>query len=156
MEKTINDLDEPMTEKERMIFPGDEDLCRSLWMAVIIKAVQDAGSNCIKPCRVSAREEARNWLGIGKDEHHPDFEKICDLAGIDPDQLKPVIEQVLAGELPGFDFRVLKKLSSESQEQENRRKYFRRTRRRDHARRLRMSRGLAHRAMQHMRPKTMH
>ena len=154
MLNSSNDLDAPV--KERAIFPTDDDLCRSLWMAVIIQAVQDAGSTSLKPCKRRLRREARDWLGIGREGNHPEFELVCDLAGIDPGQLKIIIEGVLAGRLPGFDFRALKKLSFESREQENRRKYFQRTRRRDQARRQRLAQRLARQAMDRARGQSVH
>ena len=56
-----NDWDEPF---EGEIPETDADLCRAMWIAVILQALLDAKSNSLKKCLQKKRAEAREWLGL--------------------------------------------------------------------------------------------
>lgn len=53
---------------------------QALWRAVITQALMDAASNSSKTQTLQRRNEARKWLFSGS----LDFNRVCDLAGLDP------------------------------------------------------------------------
>jgi len=126
---------------------GEEDLCRALWLAVIVQAVNDARSGRSRLCYRRDRKNALDWIhGLGPDEGR-DFEKVCELAGVDPVKLRREIDLALEGRHEGFTFRCLTKHSNcaRRNEPEGRRAYFGRLRRSD-AQRLRRAQKLSEQA----------
>ena len=123
---------------------GDEDLCRALWLGVIVQAVNDAKSKRSRSCYQKDRACALRWImGTGEDEGK-DFKKVCGLAGVDPIKLRRIIDQALAGKHDGFNFRCLMKHAScaRRDEPESRKSYFKRMRKAD-TKRLRRARDLS-------------
>jgi len=112
---------------------GDEDLCRALWLAVIVQAVNDANSKRSRPCHQEDRKDALAWLNGSGSDQGKDFEKVCELAGVDPIKLRRIIAQALAGKHDGFNFRSLTKhtVCSRRGDPEDRRSYFKRLRKAD-------------------------
>ncbi|RYD75641.1 MAG: hypothetical protein EOP84_17980 [Verrucomicrobiaceae bacterium] len=103
----------------------EEDLCRSMWIGVILQAVIDAGgSNCN---RVD-RDAAVRWLK-GPGDFRSDFAAVCDLAGIDFERTRERCAAMLRGDVPTVDFRSMKKALPANRTSENRKRYFRRAER---------------------------
>ena len=79
---------------------GDDDLCRALWLSVIIQAVNDAKSNRSRPCYKKDRLCALKWIKGTRDNDREDFEEVCELAGVDPIKLRRIIDKALADGCP--------------------------------------------------------
>ena len=122
-----NDWDEPF---EGEIPETDADLCRAMWIAVILQALLDAKSNSLKKCLQKKRAEAREWLGLDGKQDSEDYKYVCDLAGIDIVKMNRVIQRVLANEGEPLDFRCLKKARISNRGGEQRSSYFRHLKRR--------------------------
>jgi len=110
---------------------GEEDLCRALWLSVIVQVVSDATSNRSRPCFKRDRECALRWIHGETSKDREDFRLVCDLAGVDPDQMRRAIELALGSEDHGFNFRCLLKHACGTRQRnpESRKSYFRRLRR---------------------------
>lgn len=132
-----NDWDEPINEE---IPETDDDLCRALWLSVILQALLDARSKSAKPCYRKSRQEAREWFGLEGEQEVDDFAFTCELAGIDPIKMKKVVLRILSDETASVDFRCLKKVGMPNRAcTESRPSYFRRIK----MRKLRKERQLA-------------
>lgn len=84
----------------------DPMLCRALWLSVIAQALIDARSKSRKLCNRKERARARAWLGeSGRDS---DFEIACDLAGVNPADVRAMLKRIRRGEKT-VDFRCLRK-----------------------------------------------
>ncbi len=70
-----------------------------LWRAVITQALMDAASKSRKSEARRSREAALHWL-LGDS---PDFETVCDNAGLDPDYVRTRAAQAL---MRGFEWRL--------------------------------------------------
>ncbi len=70
-----------------------------LWRAVITQALMDAASHSRKSETKRTRNAAMEWL-LG---HSPDFEVVCDNAGLDPDYVRTRARLALAR---GFEWRL--------------------------------------------------
>lgn len=64
----------------------------SLWKAVITQALMDAASNSNKSEAGKAKRDALTWLLSDS----PDFEYVCDNAGLDPDYVRSKAREALA------------------------------------------------------------
>mgnify|MGYP000019280855 CR=1 FL=1 len=64
----------------------------SLWRAVITQALMDAASNSAKAEAKRTRSDAAQWLL----SNTPDFEAVCDNAGLDPDYVRTRARAALA------------------------------------------------------------
>lgn len=104
---------------------SEEDLCRSMWIAVILQAVIDAGG---KNCNRVDRDAAIRWLK-GEHGYRSEFAAVCDLAGIDFERTRERCAAMLRGDVPTVDFRAMKKASPGNRTSENRKRYFRRAER---------------------------
>jgi hypothetical protein len=62
-----------------------------LWRAVITQALMDAASRSRKPEAIHNRQEALEWL-LGLT---PDFESVCDNAGLNPDYVRTEARKAL-------------------------------------------------------------
>ena len=136
MENLINNLDEPINEE---IPETDDDLCRAMWISVILQAVLDAKSKSNKSCLQKQRQRARDWLGLDGHEEIDDYRFVCELAGIDINKMNRVVERVIAEEGAPLDFRCLKKAQMPNRTGELRTRYFRRLKKR----RIRQAHNLA-------------
>jgi len=80
---------------------------RSLWCAVILNALNDAGGTYIggsASATVSRlRREARDWLTVP----NGDFDAVCHLAGLDPEAAREGAKRALKGRGVGSDFHEL-------------------------------------------------
>ncbi|WP_411845695.1 hypothetical protein AAFN60_18950 [Roseibacillus persicicus] len=123
MENFINNIDDPVGEE---ISETDDDLCRAMWISVILQAVLDAKSKSNKKCLQKQRERAREWLGLDGHEDVDDYRLVCELAGIDIDKMNHVVNRVIAEEGAPLDFRCLKKAQMPNRTGELRARYFRR------------------------------
>lgn len=85
---------------------GDPMLCRALWLSVIAQAMVDAKNRSRKATVRRARTRAMAWFN--QTGGHSDFELVCDLAGVRPDDVRSVLKQVQEGEKT-IDFRCLRK-----------------------------------------------
>lgn len=70
-----------------------------LWRAVITQALMDAASNSRKSDAMRSRKDALSWL-LG---NTPDFEVVCDNAGLDPDYVRTKARAAL---MRGFVWRL--------------------------------------------------
>ena len=70
-----------------------------LWRAVITQALMDAASRSRKSEAKRSRNDAFNWLLSDS----PDFESVCDNAGLDPDYVRTRARQALHR---GFEWRL--------------------------------------------------
>lgn len=70
-----------------------------LWCAVITQALMDAASRSRKSEARRTRNDALNWLLT----HSPDFEAVCDNAGLDPDYVRTRAKLALSR---GFAWRL--------------------------------------------------
>jgi hypothetical protein len=66
----------------------------SLWKAVITQALMDAASNSNKDDAGKAKRDAIAWLLSDS----PDFEYVCDNAGLDPSYVRRKVREALARE----------------------------------------------------------
>src|SRR3546814_204812 len=70
--------------------PDEGDGDRLLWVAVIIRAIEDATRNATmdsgasKSAKAAAQREARDWFVRGG----ADFQEVCGLAGLRPDEVR--------------------------------------------------------------------
>ena len=107
-------------EKGKAVQEGDEDLCRAMWLAVIVQALIDATGN---PRNEWDKLEARRWLE-GRNCSTSDFAAVCDLAGIDSVKTGRLVTKILEGKLDCIDFRCSKKANLKNRSNESRRRYF--------------------------------
>ena len=122
----------PLEEETRPALPVDEtddDLCRALWLSVILQALTDARSKSAKRCKKLDRLRALQWIA-GADDPDSDFARVCEFAGVDRLKMKRRIDSILAESSESVDFRVLKKMKQEQRSWEDRSKFLRRTQRR--------------------------
>lgn len=109
-------------ERGQPIEEGDEDLCRAVWLAVIVQALLDATG---APRNEWDKLESLRWLE-GRHCDTSDFAAVCDLAGIDFAKAGRFVTKVLEGKLDCIDFRCTKKAHLRNRSQESRKRYFRR------------------------------
>jgi hypothetical protein len=140
MKNSGNNLDDPIEEE---ISETDDDLCRAMWISVILQAVLDAKSKSNKKCLQKQRQRAREWLGLDGHEDIDDYRLVCELAGIDIDKMNHVVTRVIAEEGAPLDFRCLKKAQMPNRTGELRSRYFRRLEKR----RIRRAHALAEEEM---------
>lgn len=98
----------------------EEDLCRTLWIGVIVQAIIDATG---KSANHLDQAKALEWLK-GKGGTTSEFAEVCHLAGIDFELTRKRCEELVTGN--GIDFRCLKKPKIENRANEDRKRYFRR------------------------------
>jgi hypothetical protein len=119
--------------------PIDEtetDLCRALWLAVAVQAVIDATSNSRKKSAIRDKSNALMWLAENADGES-DFSTVCDLADIEPENLRKIFKEIRHDPTRSLDFRCLKKMENGKRSCESRKRYFARVRRNDRLRRER-------------------
>lgn len=136
----MNDDEECIDRKVEPVQETEEDLCRSLWLAVAIQALIDAtgkGGNSLN------QAQAIEWLK-GKGGITSDFACVCDLAGIDFERTRKKFEQVIKREVESIDFRCMKKAGANNRSNENRKRFFRRAERNARNRRLNHDRKRLH------------
>ena len=114
---------------EATIAETDDDLCRSLWLSVILQMIIDARTESRKPPNIRRREEALEWLDA-EDDQGSDFAMICDLAGIDFELMRRKAWRIVRNGTELLDFRCLRKPQIHNRAGECRTKFLRRTRRR--------------------------
>jgi len=66
---------------------------QALWTAVITQALMDAASASAKIDARKDKTRARDWLAAGSD---PDFQDVCDMAGLDPSYVTHRAKHALA------------------------------------------------------------
>jgi hypothetical protein len=101
---------------------GDEDICRSLWLGVILQALLDAKG---KYGNTVTQAHARVWLE-GRDDLKSEFAAVCSLAGVDFHRTRARCTDILQQEGQNIDFRAMKKDKEQNRTAANRKKYFRR------------------------------
>ena len=84
----------------------EPDICRALWLSVIVQAIGDAKSRSKKPHLIKNRAEACSWFA--QEDEGSDFAQTCELAGVSPADIRRVFRNVRKGE-KAVDFRALKK-----------------------------------------------
>ena len=108
------------------IAEGDEDLCRALWIAVIVQAFVDAAGKSSKAGNRRERIRAREWLATESPDS--EFAAVCDLAGLSFTETQRRLQKLLASEYETLDFRCLTKAWGSSQSIESRARFFKRAR----------------------------
>ena len=106
---------------------GEEDLCRALWIAVIVQAFVDAGGKSSKAGNLRERQRARDWLAA--DNENSEFATVCDLAGLCFRQTQKRLNELLGSDFETLDFRCLTKAWGKAQTVESRARFFKRARR---------------------------
>jgi hypothetical protein len=106
---------------------GEEDLCRALWISVIVQAFIDAKGNSSKSGNHRERKQAFDWLADESPEG--EFAVVCDLAGLCHKKTQGRIKSLLASEYETLDFRCLTKAWGKAQTVESRVRFFNRARR---------------------------
>ena len=139
---------------EATIAETDDDLCRSLWLSVILQMIIDARSESRKPSNIRRRDEALDWLDA-EDEEDSDFAMICDLAGIDFETMRRKAWRIVRGKSEQLDFRCLRKPQIQNRAGESRSAFLGRTRRR-HRQKLARAAKLAQEAMGRESEETCH
>jgi len=91
-----------------IIEQGDEDICRTLWLSVIVQSLGDALTKSNKPPFKKNRREALEWFAAEEGEGS-DFATVCNLAGLDFRLTQERISQFLNHELEAIDFRCIRK-----------------------------------------------
>lgn len=105
----------------------DNDLCRALWISVIVQAMIDIGVRATNSENKRRRSEVLQWLGQDPDAIN-DFETVCSLAGLEPSAIRKIMKDILRGKGPSIDFRATKRALAKNRGQEDRKRYFRRAR----------------------------
>lgn len=101
---------DPETQRRKIPIPeGDHDLCRALWLSVLVQAVVDAKSQRSRPCFKRHQTHALDWINGVTDEEEKNFIEVCDLAGVDPVEMRQMIENALESNSDNFNFRCLMK-----------------------------------------------
>lgn len=108
-----------------VIEEGDEDICRSMWLGVILQAVLDAKG---KYGNTVTQAHAKVWLE-GREGLKSDFAAVCSLAGVDFERTRSRCIGLLQQEKENIDFRAMKKDKSDNRTASNRKRYFRRAER---------------------------
>ena len=101
-------------EKQRPpipIPPGDDDLCRALWLSVLVQAVVDAKSQRSRSCFKRYQDRALDWINGSTDDEDQNFIEVCHLAGVDPQEMRRLISEALGSKSDDFNFRCLMKQS---------------------------------------------
>lgn len=106
---------------------GDEDLCRALWISVIVQAFIDAGGKSSKAGNRRDRDYARTWLAA--ESENSEFAIICGLADLPFRQTRTRILTLLESDHETLDFRCLTKAWGKAQNPESRNRFFTRARR---------------------------
>ncbi len=128
------------TEFEKTAFEPveetEEDLCRALWLAVLIQAVIDATG---KAPNSLEEAKAREWLE-GRGDLHSNFATVCDLAGVDFEKARKRFSPLVTGSAEKIDFRCMKRASmkNRNRNRESRSRYFSRAQRNARLRRERL------------------
>lgn len=121
-----NEVEYPHRES-KPIDETDNDLCRALWISVIVQAMIDLGAKSPGKEHQHRRSEVIQWLGSNPEERE-DFETVCSMAGVDSSEVRRVMKGIIRGTVPHVDFRATKKALVKNREREDRRRYFRRAR----------------------------
>jgi hypothetical protein len=100
----------------------DEDLCRTMWIAVILQAIIDAGG---KSCNRLEQAKAREWLE-GRGGIFSEFAAICELAGLDFQKTRTRCSHLIRGEGEALDFRCMKKPLVHNRMKEDPKRYYQR------------------------------
>lgn len=116
-----NDNDSPLPPLGP-IEQTDEDLCRTMWVAVIFQAVIDAGG---KNCNHLEQAKAREWLE-GRGDILSDFAAVCDLAGVDFEKTRARCAYLVQSKDEPLDFRCMKKPPLRNRMKEDPRRYYQR------------------------------
>lgn len=106
---------------------GEEDLCRALWISVIVQAFIDAGGNRSKAGNRHDQRRASEWLSDECEES--EFAVVCGLAGLCHKKTQRRLKSLLASEYETLDFRCLTKAWGKQQTVESRVRFFNRARR---------------------------
>ncbi len=106
---------------------GDDDLCRALWISVIVQALIDAKGKSSKSGNRRDRQVAKKWLAA--ESEYSDFARICDLAGLPFHETRQKLGDFLKSDYETLDFRCLTKAWGKSETMESRSRFFRRARR---------------------------
>ena len=91
--------------------PGDDDLCRALWLSVLVQAVVDAKSKRSRSCFKRYQDRALDWINGSTDDEDQNFIEVCHLAGVDPIEMRRLISEALVSDSDNFNFRCLMKQS---------------------------------------------
>ena len=84
----------------------EPDICRAIWLSVIVQALLDAKNRSKKPHLRKARAEALSWFA--QPNENSDFAEVCEMAGVCPADVRRVFRNMRKGE-KAVDFRALKK-----------------------------------------------
>lgn len=122
----MEDFQEP-NEEFSPIEEGEEDLCRALWISVIVQAFIDAGSNRSRLSDRHNQREAREWLFDESPES--EFAEVCGYAGLCYKKTQRRLRALFASENETLDFRCLTKAWGKKQTVESRVRFFSRARR---------------------------
>ena len=114
-------------ENSKPIDETDNDLCRALWISVIVQAMIDIGLRSRHHKNHSDRSDVLQWLASDFEEPN-DFDTVCSLAGVESSEIRKVMKEILRGRTSNIDFRATKKALTKNREQEDRKRYFRRAR----------------------------
>ena len=104
---------------------SETDLCRAIWIAVIVQAVIDAKSNRKRQEYRTAKKEAIKWLEAKAGEES-EFAEICSLAGLDFRNTQKQLLEIIHDKNRSVNFHCLKKALMDNRNYEPRSKYLRR------------------------------
>ena len=93
-----------------------ENTNKALWRAVLYQAILDATEPLEQPRPPSIQQnniEAKLWFNATLCTLAEDFKEICDLAGLDPANVKIRVKQILSNRIP-FQRRRLNIILSET------------------------------------------
>lgn len=126
-----------LTKNQRQSFfeaiqDGDEELCRALWLGVILQAILDAKGRF---GNIVTRSQARIWLEAREDSQS-DFAAVCSLAGVDFEKTRKRCMELLNDRNSPIDFRAMKRDKDKNRTVNNRKRYFNRARKRESLRRI--------------------
>lgn len=133
--------------------PIDEtetDLCRALWLAVAVQALIDATSGSRKKPAIKNKSNALKWLAENEDVNS-DFETVCDLANIDPKDLRKMFKEIRRDPSRSLDFRCLKRMENGKRGVESRKRYFARARKNEQLRKKRPIKDILHTPQRHVK-----
>ncbi|MEM9479268.1 MAG: hypothetical protein AAGA58_06345 [Verrucomicrobiota bacterium] len=85
----------------------DTELCRVLWMAAIMQAIEDASSPSEKSSYRKIQKDARDWLDQSPEDS--DFATACQLVGVDPRVVKRYYRAVRSGRIKSAGFHWIRK-----------------------------------------------
>ena len=101
--KVLLDIDQPKNYPP--IDESENDLCRALWIQVLIQVALDAISANKKPTHAHYKKSALEWIYA----EDADFKLICELAELEACVAKKLLRDIVEGNREHIDFRAIRK-----------------------------------------------